>query len=167
MSWIGIRVSRGVLASLFLVSLGFVAACSDKNNDVTGTGGALVRLNVDAPDSAVSGQPFNVNLTSQNIGVSNVRNGVVTVTLPSPLSVNSVTAESGTAATFSNSASGATVTWQLNTLDSNSSSDLAVQTMGALSPGAASLPIAIQAQLTADGIKPGESVATDSVTLTP
>src|SRR5262245_45197959 len=167
MSPLAIRVSRGVLASLFLVSLGFVAACSDDNNDVTGTGGALVRLNVDAPDSAVSGQPFNVNLTSQNIGVTNVRNGVVTVTLPSPLTVNAVNAEAGTSATFANSASGATVTWQLNTLDSNSASDLTIQTTGELSGGAANMPIAIRAELIADGINAGQSVATDTVTLMP
>src|SRR5262245_47565730 len=166
MSSLAIRVSRGVLASIFLASLGFLAACSD-NNDVTGTGGALVRLNVDAPDTAVSGQSFSVNLTSQNIGVTNVRNGVVTVTLPSPLTVSSVLAESGTSATFANAASGATVTWQLNTLDSNSSSDLTIQTRGALNPGAGNTPIAIDAQLTADGINPGESDATDTVTLMP
>ena len=164
MSSIALRVSRGVLASLFLALLGLIAACND-NNDVTGTGGALVRLNVDAPDSATSGQPFNVNLTTQNIGVTNVRNGVVTVTLPSPLTVVSVNADSGTSATFSNSGSGATATWQLNTLDSNSSSNLTIQAMGTLTPGAANLPIAIQAQLTADGINPGQSVATDTVTL--
>ncbi len=164
MSSIPLRVSRGVLVSLFLASLGLVSACND-NNDVTGTGGALVRLNVDAPDSAASGQPFNVNVSAQNIGVTNVGNGVVTVTLPSPLTVVSVNAESGTSATFSNSGTGATVNWQLNTLDSNSSSNLTIQATGTLAPGAPNLPVAIQAQLTADGINPGQSVATDTVTL--
>jgi hypothetical protein len=166
MSSIALRVSRGVLASLFLASLGLVAACND-NNDVTGTGGALVRLNVDAPDSAVSDHPFNVNLTAQNIGVTSVANGVVSATLPSPLTVASVNAGSGTSATFSNSASGATVTWQLNTLAANSSSTLAIQATGTLAAGSANLPIAIQAQLTADGINPGQSVANDTVTLMP
>jgi hypothetical protein len=166
MSSVAVRVSRRVLASFFLASLGLLAACND-NNDVTGTGGALVRLNVDAPDSAVSGQPFNVSLTAQNVGVTNVRSGVVSVTLPSPLTVTSVNAEPGTSATFANSASGATVTWQLNTLDANSSLDLTIQTVGALNAGAPNTPIAIQAQLTADGITPGESVATDTVSLMP
>src|SRR5262249_28292996 len=125
MSSIGIRVSRGVLASLVLTSFGFLAACNGKN-DVTGTGGALVRLNVDAPDSAVSGHEFNVNLTSQNVGVTSVQNGVVTVTLPSPLTVAGVNAATGTSATFANSGSGATVTWTLNTLGANSSSTLTI-----------------------------------------
>ena len=166
MSSTAIRVSRGVLVSLFVASLGLLAACNG-NNDVTGTGAALVRLNVDAPDSAVSDHSFNVNLTAQNVGVTSVLNGVVTVTLPSPLTVSSVNAGGGTSATFANSGSGATVTWTLNTLGANSSSTLTIQTMGTLASGAANLPIAIQAQLTADGINPGESVATDSVTLTP
>jgi hypothetical protein len=166
MSSVALRVSRGVLASLFVASLGLLAACSD-NNDVTGTGGALVRLNVDAPDSAVSDHPFNVNLTAQNIGVTSVTNGVVSVTLPSPLTVVSVNAGSGTSATFSNSASGGTVTWQLNTLGANSSSTLAIQATGTLASGSANLPIAVQAQLTADGVNSGEVVANDTVTLMP
>jgi hypothetical protein len=164
MSSVVLRVSRPVLASLILASLGILAACNG-NNDVTGTGAALVRLNVDAPDSAVSGHSFNVNLTAQNVGVTSVANGAVTVTLPSPLTAVSVTAASGTSATFSNSASGAAVTWQLNTLGANSSSNLTIQAMGTLATGAPNLPVAIQAQLTADGINPGQSVATDTVTL--
>src|SRR6202008_4774444 len=99
---------------------------------LNGTGGALVHLSVDAPDSAVSGHPFDVNLASQNIGVSNVTNGVVSVTLPAPLTVVSLNAQSGTSTTFSNSASGATVTWQLNTLNANTSSDLTIQASGTL-----------------------------------
>jgi len=160
------RASRTLLFSIVAVALALVGACHG-GNDVTGTGGSLVHINVDAPDTATSGQPFNVNLTTQNVGVSSVNNGVVTATLPAPLSVTSVNAASGTSATFSNSSSGATVTWQVGTLGANSGDSLTVQTVGTLAPGSANMPLAIQAQLTATGISPGEDVATDSVTLMP
>ena len=77
---------------------------------------------VDAPDSATSGQNFDIHVTAQDIGVQNVQNGVVTVTLPSPLTVVSLNAESGTTATFS----GSTVTWNLGTLDANTQSELTI-----------------------------------------
>jgi Domain of unknown function DUF11 len=153
-------VFRFVLAGLAALSLALVGGCND-DNDVTGTGGALVRLSLDAPETATSGQPFDFHLTAQNIGVTNVRNGVVTVTVAAPLTITAVNADAGSSATFS----GSTATWQLNTLDANTQSELTVQVVGALAPGAPNLPVAISAQLTADGITPGESVANDTVTL--
>jgi hypothetical protein len=85
------------------------------------------------------------------------------VTVAAPLTITAVNADAGSSATFS----GNTATWQLNTLDSNTQSELTVQTAGTLAPGAPNLPVAIQAQLTADGITAGESVADDTVTLMP
>jgi Domain of unknown function DUF11 len=161
MSPMALRLSRLALASLLFASLGTITACND-DDDVTGTGGALVRLGLDAPETVSSGQTFSLNVTAQNIGVTNVRNGVVTVTLGAPLTVVSFNADAGTSATVS----GSTVTWQLNTLDSNTTSELNIQSVGTLAPGAPNLPVAIQASLTADGIRPGESVADDTVTLT-
>ena len=161
---IAVRLTRLVLASLVFASLALVAACKG-SNDVTGTGGALVRLAVDAPGTARSGQQFNVDLTAQNVGVTNVRNTAVTVTLAAPLAVNAVNADAGTTATFANTANGATVSWQVNVLDSNSTSRLTIQAVGTLAPGAPNLPVAIRAQLTADGIAPGDSVADATVTL--
>src|SRR5262245_40801560 len=159
---LGRKLSRLVLASVAAASLGLVAGCND-DDDVTGSGGALVRLSLDAPETATSGQPFDFHLTTQNIGVTNVRNGVVTVTVAAPLTITSVNADAGTSATFS----GSTATWQLNTLDSNTQSELTVQTVGTLQAGAPNQPVGIQASLVADGINPGESVADDSVTLMP
>jgi len=150
------------LVGLPLVMLGGVAC--DNDNDVTGSGGALASLNLDVPQTVNSGVPFDVGLTATAIGVTNVQNGVVTVTLPAPLQATTVDAEAGTSATFTNGA-GATVTWTLNTLDSNTSSTLTIHAMGVLPVGSANQALTIQSSMVADGISSGELVANEDFTL--
>jgi len=149
-----IVVSLGVSAAFALL-----AACN--NNDVTGANGALARLTVDAPDSATSGQNFDIHVTAQDIGVQSIQNGVVTVTLPSPLTVVSLNAQSGTTASFS----GSTVTWTLGTLDANSQSELTITAKGTTATQMTNL--SVEAQMTANGINAGDAVATDTLTLNP
>src|SRR3954470_15043427 len=86
-------VSRVLVSLLAVAFLAVVAGCH--NNDVTGANGALARLTVDAPDNATTSQNFDIHVTAQDIGVQNIQNGVVTLTLPSPLTVVSLNAESG------------------------------------------------------------------------
>jgi len=148
--------------------LGFVGvgACHD-NSDTTTGNLSIVRLTVNAPDTAKSGATFNVEVLALNVGVAGVHDGQVTVTLPSPLTVISVQAPSGSTATFSNGASGGTVDWSLGTLDSNSQAKLEIMTMGLLSPSEATRKLTVVATMTAQGIKPGDAVAQHDVTLTP
>ena len=101
------------------------------------------------------------------IGINNVHNGRVEVTLPAPLQVQSADASGGTSATFSNSSAGATVSWVLNTLDSFSQSRLHVQTMGMLPAGSGAQTLTVRASLTGDGIRAGDAVANDSLQLMP
>jgi hypothetical protein len=151
------RIGVSVLA---IAALSFVAACH--NDDVTGANGALGRVSVDAPDNATSGQNFDVHVTAQDIGVQNIQNTLVTVTLPAPLTVVSVTSDDPqTSATFS----GGTVTWTIGSLDSNTQSGLTVTTMGTTSSQMTGLTVT--AQMTGSGINPGDAVATDTVTLNP
>ena len=117
-------VSRIAASVVALAALTLLSGCND--NDVTGAGGALARINVDAPDNATSGRELDIRVTAQAIGVENVQNGVVTITLPSPLTVVNLNAESGTTATFS----GNVVTWNLATLDANTESELTISAMG-------------------------------------
>ena len=154
---------RWVRISLFLaLPLLMVASVGcDDDNDVSGGNGALASLNLDAPETVNSGAPFDVSLTATAIGVQNVDNGVVTITVPAPLQVTNVTAEAGTNATFS----GNSVTWQLNTLDSNTSSDITMNIMGTLPPGSPSQNLTIQATMVAEGIPSGDLVASESLTL--
>jgi hypothetical protein len=135
----------------------------DDDNDVTGSGGALASLNLDAPDSVNSGAPFDVSLTATATGVENVDNGVVTVTVPAPLQITNVAPEAGTDASFA----GNTVTWNLNTLDSNTSSELVINVTGALPPGAPSANLTVQASMIADGIPSGDLVVSEDLTLMP
>src|SRR5262249_34584974 len=80
---------------------------------------------------------------------------------------NSVDASPGTQATFSN-ASGATVSWTLNTLDSNSSSTVHINVTGMLPAGSPTpMSLTLRASLTADGVAPGDAVATATVMLNP
>jgi hypothetical protein len=153
---------RSAGAVLTLVA---AAGCGD-SNDVTGSGGALGRVSVDAPGSAVSGQVFEVEVDALNIGIEGIHDGSVQVTLASPLRVISVGASPGTSATFANGASGATVTWTLNTLDSNTQSDLRIDASGTLPPSETARTVRVEASLTADGINPGDAVAFDDVQLT-
>jgi len=151
------RIAVSILAFAVL-ALG--AACH--NDDVTGTNGALGRISVDAPDNAQSGQNFDIHVTAQDIGVQNIQNGNVTVTVPAPLAiVNVQTDDPQTTATFS----GNTVTWNIGTLDSNTQSELTVTVMGTTATQMTGL--VVTAQMTATGINAGDAVATDSFTLNP
>jgi hypothetical protein len=146
--------------------LGLVGAGACHDNSDTTTGNlSVVRLTVDAPDTAKSGTNFGVEVRALNIGVAGIHSGHVTVTLPSPLTVISVQAPSDTSATFSNGASGGTVDWSLGTLDSNSQSKLEITTMGLLGPTEATKRLTVLATMTAQGINPGDAVAQDDVTL--
>ena len=156
------RWIRIALRSLPLASLLLVVACHD-NDDVTGTGGALAQLAVNVPDTVHSGVPFDVGVSATAVGVTNVRNGVVTVTLPSPLQITGVDASAGTSAT----SSGATATWTLNTLDSNTQSTLTIHATAALPSGSGNMNLTAQASMVADGITNGQLVATDNFVLAP
>ncbi len=160
------RLSRWVRISLLVaLPLAMVGAVGcDDDNDVSGTGGALASLNLDMPETVTSGAAFDASLSATAIGVTNVQNGVVTVTLPAPIQVTAVDAEAGTSATFTNGA-GATITWTLNTLDSNTSSNLTIHGTGTLPPGAPSQNLTAQASMTADGISNGELVASENFVL--
>jgi hypothetical protein len=158
------RASRWFrMALLPLVVAGFTAC---NNDDVSGTGGALARLEMDMPDTVRSGVPFDAGASAAAVGVENVHDGVVTVTLPAPLRVTDVTASPGTSATFSNVGL-ATVTWTLHTLDSNTRSTITIYATGTLPPGAGEQLLTAQAAMTADGISLGELVANDSFVLAP
>lgn len=140
------------------------AACNSKD-DVTSANLSLVQLTVDAPTTAKSGENFGVQVRALNVGLAGVHDGRVTVTLPSPLTVLSVNAPSGTSATFNNGSSGATVDWNLGTLDSNSQAKLDITTMGILAASEGTKKLTVVAMMTADGIKPGDATAQDDVTL--
>jgi len=141
-------------------------ACSN-SSDVTGSGGALGRVAVSAPDNATSGVAFNADVNATNVGVEGIHNGIVTVSLPPPLTVNSVDPSAGTQATFSNGGAGATVTWTLNTLDSNTQSTLRINTTGTLLAAQPAQTLRIQASMRADGINAGDAVAFKDVQLMP
>ena len=157
------RILRLALPTAVILSL---AWCSD-DDTVTSSGGALVRIAVAAPDSARSGQPFGIRIETQNVGVTNVHNGMVSVTLPAPLTILSLDASSGTSATFANTGTGARASWNLNTLDSNSQSVLTVQAVGALAAGQPTQRLTIEASMTGEGVKAGDAVARDDMNLTP
>ena len=156
-------VSRLVrLALLFVlpVSMLTVIACGN-DNDVTGSGGALASLNFDMPQEVHSGVAFDASVSATAVGVTNVANGVVTVTLPSAIQITSVDAEAGTSATFSGSA----ITWTLNTLDSNTTSRLTIHATGTLPAGTPNQNLSVQASMVADGIATGELVVNENFTL--
>ncbi|HTR04541.1 MAG TPA: hypothetical protein VMN82_15250 [Thermoanaerobaculia bacterium] len=158
------RSLRFSFAALLAASLAALAAC--KGTDTTTAPGSLANVTLNAPGSASSGNPFVVDVAATAVGVSNVQNGMVMVTLPAPLAVTAVDASSGTSATFSNGA-GATVTWTLGVLDSNSQSTLHVTTEGTLPAGSSAETLTLQASLTATGITAGSAVASANVQLTP
>ena len=152
---------------LALATLCLFVACHDDNSDVTGANQSLVRLTVDAPDTANSGSSFGVQVRALNIGVAGIHNSHISVTIPAPLVVLSVSAPSGTTATFSNGASGGRVDWDFGTLDSNSQVKLDITVLGTLAPTDSSKLLTIVATMTAQGINPGDAVAQDTVTLMP
>jgi hypothetical protein len=158
-------LSRSLRFALPAALLAGALACSD-SSDVTGTSGALGRVEVRSPDSATSGVAFNVDINATNAGVQGIHDGVVQITLPAPLAVNSVDPSAGTQATFSNG-SGATVTWNLNTLDANTNSSLRISTTGTLPAGSAAQTLRIQASMTSDRINAGDVVAFKDVQLMP
>jgi uncharacterized radical SAM superfamily protein len=100
-----------------------------------------------------------------NVGVAGIHEGHMTVTLPSPLTVISVSASAGTAATFTNGIAGGTVQWNMNTLDSNSQAKVDITTMGVLLPTEGTKRLTVVASMTAQGINSGDVVAQDDVTL--
>ena len=149
------------LSATLLLALGG-SACRD---DTTTAPGAVANVAFDAPATARSGQSFLVDVQAVNVGINNVHNGRVDVTLPSALNVDSVEASSGTSATVVNGA-GATVTWMLGTLDSNSQSRLHIHVTGTL-PSPTAMSLTLRASLTADGVHPGDAVAEKTVMLMP
>jgi len=124
--------------------------------------GALGRISVDAPDNATSGQNFNIQVTAEAIGVQNIDNGMVTVTVPAPLTIVGVQSDDPqTSATFN----GNTVTWTLGTLDSNTQSVLTITVNGTTASQMTGL--VVSAQMTGNGINAGDAVATDTFNLNP
>ena len=155
-----------ILLRLAIPAALVAAALACKDSDTTTAPGSVANVNIDAPQSARSGESFTIDVSAVALGINNVHNGRVEVTLPAPLQVQSTDASDGSA-TFSNSAAGATVSWVLNTLDSNSQSRLHVRTMGVLPPGSAAQTLTVRASLTGDGIRAGDAVANDSLQLMP
>ena len=153
------------LAVPLALVLGFVGC--DDDDDVTGAGQSLARVSVDAPDSARSGEEFDVRISTENVGISGIRDGRVDVTLPLPLLVVGLSPSAGTNATFSNGLTGGRVTWDLGTLDANSQSRLTIRAVGILPTGQASTRITVEASMTGQGIRPGEAVARDDMTINP
>jgi hypothetical protein len=158
------RAVRWFRIALVLTMVSGLPACN--NDDVSGTGGVLARLEMDMPDTVRSGVPFDAGASAAALGVEGVHDGVVTITLPAPLRITDVTASPGTAATFSNVGL-ATVTWTLHTLDSNTRSTITIYATGTLPPGAGEQLLTAQAAMVADGISIGELVANDSFVLAP
>jgi hypothetical protein len=156
------RAFRWIRIAILPLTIAGSVACN--NDDVSGTGGALAQLEMDMPDTVNSGVPFDAGASATAIGVENVHDGVVTITLPAPLRITGVTASPGTSATFSN-AGMATVTWTLHTLDSNTRSTITIYATAALPPGADDQLLTAQASMVADGIGFGELVANDSFVL--
>lgn len=157
------------LSRIFLVGLAAalgIGSLACKGSDSTTAPGALANVTMNAPASVASGQPMTVDLAATAVGVANVQNGQVSVTLPAPLNVLSVDASSGTSATFSNG-SGSTVSWTLGTLDANSQSTLHVTTSGTLPAGSQAQTLTLQATLTATGIPAGDATAQANVQLMP
>ncbi len=153
--------------SVFVLSAALApsfAACHDDNSDVTGANQSLVRLSVDTPGTAKSGSSFGIQVRALNIGLAGIHNSHVSVTIPTPLTVLSVSAPSGTTAMFSNGSSGASVEWDFGTLDSNSESKLDITVMGMLAPTESTKKLTVVAQMTAQGINPGGAVAQSDVT---
>lgn len=155
------RILRFAIPALFLV---VVSACKD--SDTATAPGVLANVTLNAPSSASSGQSFVIDLAATAVGVNNVQNGQVTVTLPSPLTVVSLDASSGTSATFSNG-SGSSVSWTLGTLDANSQSTLHVTASGTLTTGSSAQTLTLGAVLTATGIPAGDATAQTNLQLMP
>lgn len=155
------RLSRFGIPLLVLLG---AFACEDSKT--TTSPGALASVSFNAPDSARSGQAFQIDVSALTVGVNSVQNTRVDVTLPAPLTVSSVSSSSGTSATFANG-NGATVSWIIGSLDSNSQSRLHITVLGILPAGSAAQSLTVNAMMTADGIRPGDAVAHATVQLMP
>jgi hypothetical protein len=59
------------------------------------------------------------------------------------------------------------VSWDLQTLDSNTRSHVDIRVIGTLSPGENSRSARVRAELTGQGLSAGEAVADDFVTIMP
>jgi hypothetical protein len=153
-----------VIGAVLVAAVLSAAACGD-NKDITAAGQSLVQVTVDAPDTAKSGSSFGVQVRALNVGVAGIHEGHMTVTLPSPLTVISVSASAGTSATFTNGIAGGTVQWMMNTLDSNTQAKVDITTMGLLGPTDGSKRLTVVASMTAQGIMSGDLVAQHDVTL--
>ncbi len=147
--------------AIVVAFVGALAGCH--HSDTTTAPGALANVTMTGPGTATSGQPFTLDVAATAVGVNNVQNGMVTVTVPAPLTVTGVTFSSGTNATVS----GSTVTWNLGTLDSNSQSTLHITAVGSLAPGSAPQSVVAQAVLTATGINAGDATASTTVQINP
>ena len=158
------KVSRFLRFAIPVLLMVVVAGCKD--SETTTAPGALANVTINAPGMVSSGQSFTIDLAATAVGVNNVQNGQVTVTLPSPLTVSSVDAPSGTNATFSNG-TGATITWTLGVMDANTQSTLHANVAGNLPSGSAAQTLTLQAVLTATGIGAGDATAQASVQLMP
>lgn len=156
------RISAAVFAAALIV--GF-AACKD--NETTTAPGAVANVAIEAPDSVRSGQSFTFDVKALNVGINNIRDGRVEVTLPAPLSVTAVGSSAGTSATFSNGVAASAVHWVLSTLDSNSQSRLHITATGTLPPGSAGQSLMLSASLTASGVRDGDAVAHATLQLMP
>ena len=161
------RFRLASLPVLLAAALGAAGHIGCNNESVTGTGGALAQLEMDMPDTVRSDVPFQAGASASNVGVEGVHEGVVTIALPAPLRITDVATSPGTTATFSNGGIGATVTWDLHTLDSFTRSNLTIHATAALPAGASEQILTAQASMVADGIGFGELVANDSFVLAP
>src|SRR5262245_6186066 len=130
---------RSLLWVVPFLLIGLVVACS--KSDTTTAPGAIATVTVSAPDAATSGTSFDVTVDATAIGVNNVHNGMVTVTVPAPLAVQAVSPSAGTTATFTSGSA----TWNLGTLDSNSNSSLHLTIMGTLPAGSGGQAVTITA----------------------
>jgi hypothetical protein len=158
------RLSRSLRFLFWIVpilAIGLVVSCS--KSDTTTAPGAIATVTVNAPDTATSGQSFDVTVDATAVGVNNVQNTVVTVTVPAPLTVQAVNASSGTTASFTSGSA----TWNVGSLDSNSNSVLHLTIMGNLPAGSNGQTVTITASMTASGINAGDAVASDSVQINP
>jgi hypothetical protein len=148
---------------LSLIGAAAVATLACNNDDLTGSGGSLARIAVNAPNSVASGDVFTVEIDADNIGFDDITYGSVDITMEPPLQVVSLMALDGTSATFT----GGTIAWTLNTIDPNSNRQLLVQAQGVLAAGAPAVSSQIRASMVGEGIGPGELVTTDSVVVNP
>jgi hypothetical protein len=157
------RLPRSTRFLLWVVPFLVVGVVSCSKSDTTTAPGAIATVTLNAPDTATSGQNFDVTVDATAVGVNNVHNGLVQVSVPAPLTVQAASPSSGTTASFTTGSA----TWNLGTLDSNSNSSLHLTVMGVLPSGSTGQTVTLTATMTGDGINAGDAVASDSVQLNP